>query len=140
MSQNEHRRTQADLANDGTNVPTPENAHGVGAQQQGAAPLIRDGSVENETEGSHGGNHGNDSDNSNHEHYDGGHPKRTAKGSSHRGDVANAASDNTGGGSDKEHKNQTKNTTADHSDYDDGNAAPSPANNGGKIGDADNPA
>jgi len=62
-----------------------------------------------------------------------------ARGSSHRGDEANAESNNTGGGSDQEHKNQTKNTTADKSNYADGNAAPSPANDGGKMGDADNP-
>ena len=129
MSQNEHRRTQADIANDGTNAPRPENAHGVGAQQQGSAPETTDGTT-GTSEGRHGGNHGND----------GGVRTPTAKGSSHRGDEPNAESENTGGGSDREHKNQTQNTTDYKSDYDDGNAAPSPANDGGKIGDANNPA
>lgn len=129
MSQNEHRRTQAGAANDGTDAPTPENAHGVGAQQQGNAPLTPDGTTGTST-GSHGGNHGND----------GGVATRDAKGSSHRGDEANADSENTGGGSDKEHKNQTKNTTDEKSGYGTGNAAPSAANDGGKIDDADNPA
>ena len=122
--QNEHSRTQADLANDGTNAPRPENAHGLEGQQQGAAPQTTDGTTGTST-GSHGGN-------------DGGQPTRDAKGSSHRGDEANADSKNTGGGSDKEHKNQTKNTTADKSDYATGGAASSAANDGGTIDDANN--
>jgi hypothetical protein len=127
MSQNEHSRTQADAANDGTATPRPENAHGTASQQQGAAPQTTDGTTGTST-GSHGGNHGND----------GGQPTRDAKGSSHRGDEANADSKNTGGGSDKEHKNQTVNTTADKSDYATGGAASSAANDGGTIDDANN--
>lgn len=123
MSQNQH-----DAANDGSTAPRPENAHGVAAQQQGNAPLTPDGTT-GTSQGRHGGNHGND----------GGVPTRDAKGSSHRGDEPNAESKNAGGGSDKEHKNQTKNTTNDKSDYGTGNAASSAANDGGKIGDADNP-
>ena len=38
MSQN-----QQDAANDGSNAPRPENAHGAGAQQQGNAPQTTDG-------------------------------------------------------------------------------------------------
>ena len=123
MSQDQHS-----AANDGTTAPRPENAHGVGAQQQGNAPQTPDGTT-GTSQGRHGGNHGND----------GGAPTRDAKGSSHRGDEANAESENTGGGSDKEHKNQTKNTTDEKTDYGTGNAAPSAANDGGKIGDANNP-
>ena len=123
MSQNQH-----DAANDGSTAPRPENAHGAGAQQQGNAPLTPDGTT-GTSQGSHGGNHGND----------GGAATRDAKGSSHRGDEANAESENTGGGSDKEHKNQPKNTTEEKTDYGTGNAAPSAANDGGKIGDANNP-
>jgi hypothetical protein len=129
MSQNEHSRTQADLANDGTNAPRPENAHGTAGQQQGNTPQTTDGTT-GISQGQHGGNHGND----------GGVATRDAKGSSHRGDEANAESENTGGGSDKEHKNQTKNTTDEKTDYATGGAAASAANDGGKIGDADNPA
>lgn len=127
MSSNEHNRTQAQAANDGTDTPRPENARGAASQQQGQAPQTPEGA---DSSGRHGGNHGND----------GGQPTRDAKGSSHRGDEPNAESENTGGGSDNERKNQTKNTTADRSDYGTGNAAPSAANDGGKIGDADNPA
>ncbi|WP_139924907.1 hypothetical protein [Hymenobacter sp. DG01] len=126
MSQNEHNRTQAQAANDGTDAPRPENAHGLAGQQQGAATQTTD--KPNDTSGRHGGNHGND----------GGQPTRDAKGSSHRGDEPNAESNNTGGGSDNERKNQTKNTTADRSDYGTGNAAPSAANDGGTIDDANN--
>ncbi|GAB2795573.1 hypothetical protein HNQ93_003026 [Hymenobacter luteus] len=126
MSQNEHNRTQVQAANDGTDTPRPENAHGVAGQQQGAATQTTD--KPNDTSGRHGGNHGND----------GGQATRDAKGSSHRGDEPNAESNNTGGGSDNERKNQTKNTTADKSDYGSGNAAPSAANDGGKIDDANN--
>ena len=126
----EHDHTQAQLANDGSNTPTPENAHGVGAQQQGAKPQTppTPGS-----EGHHGGNHGNDQN-------DAGQPTGTAKGSSHRGAELDAQSRNSGGGSQREHTNQTQNTTDSGTDYKEGNAAPSPANDGGKIGDADNPA
>lgn len=129
MSQNEHSRTQADAANDGTTASRPENAHGTAGQQQGNAPQNTDGTT-GTSQGQHGGNHGND----------GGAPTRAAKGSSHRGDEANADSENTGGGADQEHKNQTKNTTDEKTSYGTGNAAPSAANDGGKIGDADNPA
>jgi hypothetical protein len=125
MSQNEHSRTQADAANDGTTAPRPENAHGVGAQQQGNAPQTTDGTT-GTSQGTHGGS--------------GTQPARDAKGSSHRGDEANADSENTGGGSDNEHKNQTKNTTEEKTDYGTGNAAGSAANDGGTIGDANNPA
>jgi hypothetical protein len=127
MSQNEHSRTQADIANDGTAAARPENAHGLAGQQQGNAPQTTDGTTST-SEGQHGGNHGND----------GGQTTRDAKGSSHRGDEANADSKNTGGGSDKEHKNQTVNTTADKSDYATGGAASSAANDGGTIDDANN--
>ncbi len=125
MSQNEHSRTQADAANDGTNTARPENANGVGAQQQGNAPLTTDGTT-GTSQGTHGGS--------------GTQPARDAKGSSHRGDEANAESENTGGGSDNERKNQTKNTTDEKTDYGTGGSASSAANDGGKIGDADNPA
>jgi hypothetical protein len=124
MSQN-----QQDAANDGSNTAHPENAHGAGAQQQGNAPQTTDGTT-GTSQGQHGGNHGND----------GGQSTRSAKGSSLRGDEANADSKNTGGGSDQEHKNQTKNTTEEKTSYGTGNAASSAANDGGKIGDADNPA
>lgn len=128
MSQDQHNRTQAQAANDGTDAPRPENAQGTGSQQQGNAPQTTDGTTDT-SEGRHGGNHGND----------GGAATRDAKGSSHRGDEANADSENTGGGSDKERKDQPKNTTEEKSDYGSGNAAPSAANDGGKIGDANNP-
>jgi len=126
MSQNEHNRTQADAANDGTATPRPENAQGTTGQQQGNAPHTTDGTT-GTSQGQHGGNHGTASTSS-------------AKGSSHRGDEANAESENTGGGSDQEHKNQTKNTTDEKTTYGTGTAAPSAANDGGKLGDADNPA
>jgi len=133
MSQNEHNRTQAQAANDGTDTPRPENAHGVAGQQQGGAPQTPD--KPNDTTGHHGGNHGNDSNDDNDTRAVAG----DARGSSHRGDEPNAESENTGGGDDNEKKHHTKNTTADRSDYGTGNAAPSAANDGGKIGDADNP-
>ena len=123
MSQNQH-----DVANDGSTAPRPENANGAGTQQQGQKPQTTDDS----SEGHHGGNHGNDAN-------DEGARAGTAQGSSHRGDLPNAESENTGGGSDKERKNQPKNTTEEKTDYKDGNAAPSAANDGGKIGDANNP-
>ncbi|MEJ7662624.1 MAG: hypothetical protein WKG07_25200 [Hymenobacter sp.] len=126
----EHNHTQAQPANDGSDAPTPENAHGVGAQQQGQKPQTPPTPT---PDGQHGGNHGNDQDNA-------GQPTDTAKGSSNRGVEVGAQSRNSGGGSQQEHANETKNTTDYKSDYRDGNAAPSPANDGGKIGDADNPA
>jgi hypothetical protein len=133
MSQNEHRRTQADIANDGTAAPRPENAHGLAGQQQGAAPQTPDITTA-DSRGHHGGNHGNDADDG----PEGDLSVGTAKGSSHRGDMPNAESNNTGGGSVKEHKNQTVNTTADKSDYATGGAASSAANDGGTIDDANN--
>ncbi|UOQ73561.1 hypothetical protein [Hymenobacter cellulosilyticus] len=126
MDQNEHRRTQADLANDGTNTARPENAHGVGGQQQGDATQTPAGP--NDTTGRHGGNHGND----------GGAEVRDAKGSSHRGDEPNAESENTGGGDDNQGKHHTQSTTKDRTDYNDSGQAPSTANDGGKIDDANN--
>ena len=126
----EHDHTQAQLANDGSDTPTPENVHGVGAQQQGAKPQTP---PTPSSEGHHGGNHGNDDN-------DAGQPAYSAKGSSHEGHDLDAQDRNSGGGSLQEHEDQTKNTTAYNSDYKDGNAAPSSANDGGKMGDADNPA
>lgn len=134
MSQNEHRRTQADIANDGTNEARPENAHGLAGQQQGASPLTTPnpgGST-----GHHGGNHGNDAQDNNDQRP----AADNSRGSSHRGDEPNAESKNTGGGPDTEHQNPTKNTTNDKSDYATGQEASSAANDGGRMGDADNPA
>ena len=121
MIENEHNRTQAQIANDGSDAPRPENVHGAGTQQQGQAPL--NASKPDEASGN-----------------DGDQLVGDAKGSSHRGDEPNAESNNTGGGSDAEQKNQTKNTTAYNSEYSNARSAPSSANDGGKIGDADNPA
>ncbi len=121
MSQNQN---QHDAAQDGSSAPHPDNTRGAGAQQQGNAPLTPDGTT-GTGQGTHGGS--------------GAQPARNAQGSSHRGDEANAESKNTGGGSDAEHKNQTQNTTEEKTDYGTGNAAPSAANDGGKIGDANNP-
>ncbi len=128
MADNEHHRTQAQVANDGSDTPTDANAHGAGVQQQGGHNMTKAKS----SDGHHGGNHGNDID-------DEGQPAYAAKGSSEAGTHLDAESRNSGGGSDQEHENQTKNTTAYNSDYQEGNAAPSSANDGGKIGDADNP-
>ena len=125
MANNEHNRTQAQVANDGSDAPTNANAHGAGVQQQGANKLTKAES----SEGQHGGNHGNDVN-------DEGQPDYTAKGSSNEGTNLDAESRNSGGGSQQEHEDQTKNTTAYNSDYKAGNAAPSSANDGGKIGDA----
>ena len=125
---NEHHRTQAQVANDGSDASTDANVHGAGVQQQGAHKLTKTPS----SEGHHGGNHGNDDD-------DDGQPAYTAEGSSHAGTHLSAEQRNSGGGSDQEHKNQTKNTTAYNSENTEGNTAPSSANDGGKIGDADNP-
>ncbi|UOQ75585.1 hypothetical protein MUN84_12900 [Hymenobacter sp. 5516J-16] len=126
MDQNEHNRTQAQAANDGTAASRPENAHGVSGQQQGAANQNTD--KPNDTSGRHGGNHGND----------GGETVRDAKGSSHRGDEPNAESENTGGGDDNQGKHHTQHNTKDQTSYGTGNAAPSTANDGGKIDDANN--
>lgn len=126
MSQNEHRRTQADVANDGTNTSRPENAHGLAGQQQGAAPQTVD--KPNDTSGRHGGNHGND----------GGELVRDARGSSHRGDEPNAESQNTGGGDDNQGKHHRQQTTKDRTAYNNGKMTPSTANDGGKIDDPQN--
>lgn len=125
---NEHRRTQAQVANDGSDAPTDANVHGAGVQQQGAHKLTKTPS----SEGNHGGNHGNDVN-------DEGQPAYTAQGSSNQGTQLSAEQRNSGGGSDQERKNQTQNTTAYNTDNTEGNASPSSANDGGKIGDADNP-
>lgn len=126
---NEHHRTQAQVANDGSDAPTAANVYGAGVQQQGSHQLTKTAS----SEGHHGGNHGNDVN-------DDGQPAYTAKGSSHEGTHLSAEQRNSGsGGSDQEHKNQTQNTTAYNADNTEGNSAPSSANDGGKIGDADNP-
>lgn len=114
---------------DGSDAATPANKSGVNPQQQGTHEQTK---PKADSQGHHGGNHGNDAN-------DAGATAGTAKGSSHRGDMPNADSENTGGGSDKEHKNQPKNTTDEKNDYGTGNAAPSAANDGGKIGDANNP-
>lgn len=126
QNENEHRRTQADAANDGSNASRPENAQGAAGQQQGAANQNTD--MPNDTSGRHGGNHGND----------GGELVRDAKGSSHRGDEPNAESNNTGGGVDNQGKHHTQHNTKDPTSYGTGNAAPSTANDGGKIDDAAN--
>jgi len=106
---------------DGSDAATPANKGGVNPQQQGTHEQTKP--------------QGNGD--SSHNSGTAGNPN--AKGSSHRGDMPNAESENTGGGPDKEHKNQTKNTTDEKDDYGTGNAAPSAANDGGKIGDANNP-
>lgn len=129
MAKSEHRRTQAQVANDGSDTPTDANVHGAGVQQQGEHNMTKAQS----TEGHHGGNHGNDVN-------DEGQLAHITKGSSKEATHLDAESRNSGGGSEQEHKNQTKNTKAYNSDYKEGNAAPSSANDGGKIGDADNPA
>ncbi|GAA4374684.1 hypothetical protein [Hymenobacter koreensis] len=61
-----------------------------------------------------------------------------AKGSSNRGDQPSASQRNQGGGQDQEKANQTKNTTAYNSEYSNAGSAPSSANDGGTIDDADN--
>ncbi|PJJ48540.1 hypothetical protein [Hymenobacter chitinivorans] len=128
MDQNEHRRTQAEVANDGSNTSRPENTQGAGAQQQGDATRTPAGP--NDTTGRHGGNHGND----------GGELVRDARGSSHRGDEPNAESRNTGGGDDNQRKpnHHSQNTTKDRTAYNNGGQTPSTANDGGKIDDANN--
>ncbi|NML65789.1 hypothetical protein HHL22_11290 [Hymenobacter sp. RP-2-7] len=115
---------------DGSDAATPANKSGVNPQQQGSHQQTKPAS---DSAGHHGGNHGNDVN-------DEGAPAYSAKGSSHAGTQVPAANRNDGGGSDQEHKNETKNTTAYNSEYGEGNAASSSANDGGKIGDADNPA
>ena len=104
---------------DGSQAATPANKSGVNPQQQGTHEQTKPQGDSSHNSGTAG--------------------NPNAKGSSHRGDMPNAESENTGGGSDKEHKNQAKNTTEEKSDYGTGNAAPSAANDGGKIGDANNP-
>lgn len=126
QDQNEHHRTQQQLTNDGTAAPRPENAHGVGAQQQGTNPLT---SSPTDSTGNHGGNRGGSHD-----------EPQGAKGSSFRGAQLSADQKNDGGGPDKEKADQTKNTTAYNTEYTNGRSAPSSANDGGKMGDADNPA
>ena len=126
MASKDHSQAPAD----GSNQPTPANKGGVNPQQQGTHEQTK---LQGDSQGHHGGNHGNDAN-------DGGSNRAaTAQGSSHRGDMPNAESENTGGGSDKEHKGQQKNTTEEKTSYGTGNAAPSAANDGGKIGDANNP-
>lgn len=91
---------------------------GPGAQSSSEAS--RDSS------GQHGGNRG------------GGHTGAGyAKGSSHRGDQPSADQRNQGGGADNESKRRTQ-PIGDTTDYGNGNAAPSSANDGGRIDDADN--
>jgi hypothetical protein len=106
---------------DGSQAATPANKNGVNPQQQGTHEQTKPQTSDDDSNAS--GTTGNPN----------------AKGSSHRGAMPNAESENTGGGSDKEHKNQPKNTTEEKNDYGTGNAAPSAANDGGKIGDANNP-
>ena len=79
-------------------------------------------------DGTHGGNRGGDQ----HANTDG------VKGSSRQGGHTSADQSNQGGGADAEKANQTQNTTDYKSDYGTGNAASSPANDGGKIDDANN--
>lgn len=116
-------QTNQPAANDGTSASRPENAHGVGTQQQGQKPQTTPATSEGDNGGNRGGNEGSGSG---------------AKGSSHRGDQPSADQRNQGGGQDNEKANQTKNTTADKSDYANGNAAPSAANDGGTIDDENN--
>ena len=123
--ENEHRRTQQQVANDGSTAPTPENIHGVAAQQQGGASLTSSP----DSEGTHGGNRGGTHD-----------TPQGAKGSSNRGGQPGADQKNDGGGADAEKADQTKNTTAYNTEYTNARSASSSANDGGKMGDEDNPA
>ena len=126
MASQDHSQAPAD----GSNQPTPANKGGVNPQQQGEHNMTK---PQHGSEGHHGGNHGNDAN-------DEGTRAGTAKGSSHDGHNLDAQDRNSeGGGSNQEHHNQTKNTTDSKTEYHDGNAAPSSANDGGKIGDANNP-
>ncbi|WP_426059467.1 hypothetical protein [Hymenobacter sp. B1770] len=122
-AENVHRRTQQQVANDGTDAPRPENVGGVSAQQQGANKLTSSP----DSFGDHGGNRSGTNE-----------TPQDAKGSSNRGDRPNNVND--GGGPDTEKANQTKNTTAYNSEYSNARSTPSSANDGGKMGDADNPA
>jgi len=123
---NEHRRTQQQVANDGSAAPRPENAHGAGVQQQGGKSLMSSP----DSEGTHGGNRGGDQ-----------HAGPTsAKGSSNRGGQPGTDQKNDGGGADAQEADQTKNTTAYNTEYTNGRSASSSANDGGKMGDEDNPA
>lgn len=111
--------------NNGTRAERPENERGVGSQQQGNAPQT---SADSDSTGNHGGNRGGD------QHAD----TSGARGSSGAGAQLSADQKNQGGGQDAETADQTQNTTDYKSDYGTGNAAPSPANDGGKIDDANN--
>ncbi|WP_125932601.1 hypothetical protein [Hymenobacter glacialis] len=124
-SENEHRRTQQQVANSGNNAARPENVGGVSVQQQGGGELTSSP----DSDGTHGGNRGGTHETA-----------PSAEGSSNRGDQPGADQKNQGGGSDAEKADQTKNTTAYNSEYSNARSAPSSANDGGKMGDADNPA
>ncbi|SDY05681.1 hypothetical protein [Hymenobacter psychrophilus] len=124
--QNEHNRTQQQVANNGNNTPRPENVGGVSVQQQGGKSLTSAPTPEGDHGGNRGGTH-NDS-------------TQSAEGSSNRGGQPGADQKNDGGGADAENANQTKNTTAYNTEYSNARSAPSSANDGGKMGDADNPA
>ncbi|SET70876.1 hypothetical protein [Hymenobacter actinosclerus] len=124
--QNEHNRTQQQVANTGNNAPRPENVGGTSVQQQGGKSLTSSP----DSEGTHGGNRGGS--------HDGG--AQSAQGSSNRGGQPGADQKNDGGGSDNENADQTKNTTAYNTEYSNARSAPSSANDGGKMGDANNPA
>ena len=124
--ENEHNRTQQQVANNGNNAPRPENVGGVSVQQQGGKSLTSSP----ESDGDNGGNRGGSHDNG----------PQSAKGSSNRGGQPGSDQKNDGGGPDAENADQTANTTAYNSEYSNARSAPSSANDGGKIGDADNPA
>lgn len=125
MSDNQNSQPDNQHPNDGSRTPRPENQHGEGTQQQGKAPLT---SSDSDSSGNHGGNRGGD------QHAD----TSGARGSSGAGAQLSADQKNQGGGSDAEEADQTQNTTDYKSDYGTGNAAPSPANDGGTIDDANN--
>lgn len=124
--QNEHNRTQQQVANNGNNAPRPENVGGVSVQQQGGKSLTSSP----DSEGTHGGNRGGDQNAG----------PQSAKGSSNRGGQPGSDQKNDGGGADNENADQTKNTTAYNTEYTNARSASSSANDGGKMGDADNPA
>ena len=56
MADNEHHRTQAQVANDGSDTPTNANVHGAGVQQHGEHNMTKTQSIK----GHHVGTHGND--------------------------------------------------------------------------------
>ncbi len=122
-AENVHRRTQQQVANDGSNAPRPENVGGVSVQQQGINPLTSSP----DSFGDHGGNRSGNNE-----------TPQGAKGSSNRGDQPSADQRNQGGGQDNEKANQTKNTTEYKDEYSNGSSAPSPANDGGTIDDENN--